>query len=179
MAEFLYGEWKAFLIQFSLFAFLHLTINALLVINQKTSCVLSFLLFATKLTTICTFKQFASLQHLWGHTPGAFQSYLNLMMRECPIFLIQFCRYLYKFPTSGNQICYIIVKYFFHFSCHDASLAIKSVFDKFQSVVIASGMLSPIDPYPRLINFNPVVSRSFTMSLTRDSICPMVLTRWR
>lgn len=64
-------------------------------------------------------------------------------------------------------------------SCHDASLAIKPVFDRFQSVVITSGTLSPIDLYPRLLNFNPVVSRSFTMSLTRDCICPMVLTRGR
>ncbi|KAF5947227.1 hypothetical protein HYC85_013184 [Camellia sinensis] len=62
-------------------------------------------------------------------------------------------------------------------SCHDASLAIKPVFERFQTVVITSGTLSPIDLYPRLLNFNPVVSRSFTMSLTRDCICPMVLTR--
>lgn len=62
-------------------------------------------------------------------------------------------------------------------SCHDASLAIKPVFERFQSVVITSGTLSPIDLYPRLLNFNPVVSRSFTMSLTRDCICPMVLSR--
>ncbi|KAK9146708.1 hypothetical protein Sjap_006611 [Stephania japonica] len=62
-------------------------------------------------------------------------------------------------------------------SCNDASLAIKPVFDRFQSVVITSGTLSPIDLYPRLLNFNPVISRSFTMSLTRDCICPMVLTR--
>ncbi|KAL6208581.1 hypothetical protein ACLB2K_019530 [Fragaria x ananassa] len=62
-------------------------------------------------------------------------------------------------------------------SCHDASVAIKPVFDRFQSVVITSGTLSPIDLYPRLLNFNPVVSRSFTMSLTRECICPMVLTR--
>lgn len=67
----------------------------------------------------------------------------------------------------------------FQLCCHDASLAIKPVFERFQSVVITSGTLSPIDLYPRLLNFNPVVSRSFTMSLTRDCICPMVLTRGR
>ncbi|KAG0454476.1 hypothetical protein HPP92_023768 [Vanilla planifolia] len=61
--------------------------------------------------------------------------------------------------------------------CHDASLAIKPVFDRFQSVIITSGTLSPIDLYPRLLNFHPVISRSFMMSLTRDCICPMVLTR--
>ncbi|MFS8027643.1 putative DNA helicase [Helianthus anomalus] len=62
-------------------------------------------------------------------------------------------------------------------SCHDASLAIKPIFDRFQSVVITSGTLSPIDLYPRRLNFNLVVSRSFTMSLTRHCICPMVLSR--
>lgn len=67
----------------------------------------------------------------------------------------------------------------FQLCCHDASLAIKPVFERFQSVVITSGTLSPIDLYPRLLNFNPVVSRSFTMSLTRDCICPMVLSRGR
>jgi Rad3-related DNA helicase len=64
-------------------------------------------------------------------------------------------------------------------SCLDASLAIKPVFERFQSVVITSGTLSPIDLYPRLLNFNPVISRSFEMSLTRDCLCPMILTRGR
>ncbi|KAI3990955.1 hypothetical protein MKX01_026139 [Papaver californicum] len=49
--------------------------------------------------------------------------------------------------------------------CHDASLAMKPVFDHFQSVVVTSGTLDPID------------LPSFTMSMTRDCICPMVLTR--
>ncbi|KAH9318268.1 hypothetical protein KI387_020037, partial [Taxus chinensis] len=62
-------------------------------------------------------------------------------------------------------------------SCLDASLAIKPVFQRFQSVIITSGTLSPIDLYPRLLNFNPVISQAFTMSLTRDCLCPMVLTR--
>lgn len=61
--------------------------------------------------------------------------------------------------------------------CLDASLAIKPVFERFQSVIITSGTLSPIDLYPKLLNFNPVIIQSFTMSLTRDCLCPMVLTR--
>ncbi|XP_058745503.1 general transcription and DNA repair factor IIH helicase subunit XPD-like [Vicia villosa] len=60
--------------------------------------------------------------------------------------------------------------------CHDASLAIKPVFERFQSVVITSGTLSPINLYPRLLKFSPVVSRSFKISVPRDCICPMVLT---
>ena len=52
-------------------------------------------------------------------------------------------------------------------SCLDASLAMKPVFSKFQSVVITSGTLSPIDLYPKILNFNPVVIQSFKMTLTR------------
>ena len=56
-------------------------------------------------------------------------------------------------------------------SCLDASLAVKPVFEKFQTVVITSGTLSPIDLYPRILNFNPVAIQSFTMTLTRrDSL---------
>ena len=52
-------------------------------------------------------------------------------------------------------------------SCLDASLAVKPVFQKFQTVVITSGTLSPIDLYPRILNFNPVAIQSFAMTLTR------------
>ncbi|KAL6748525.1 hypothetical protein V8C86DRAFT_1139607 [Haematococcus lacustris] len=62
-------------------------------------------------------------------------------------------------------------------SCLDASLAMRPIFSKFQSVVITSGTLSPIDLYPRILNFNPVAIQSFAMTLTRDCICPVVLTR--
>jgi len=62
-------------------------------------------------------------------------------------------------------------------ACLDASLAMKPVFKKFQSVVITSGTLSPIDLYPKLLNFHPVAIQSLTMTLTRDCLCPVVLTR--
>eukprot|EP00232_Nephroselmis_pyriformis_P011466 CAMPEP_0182884768 /NCGR_PEP_ID=MMETSP0034_2-20130328/19199_1 /TAXON_ID=156128 /ORGANISM="Nephroselmis pyriformis, Strain CCMP717" /LENGTH=743 /DNA_ID=CAMNT_0025017989 /DNA_START=145 /DNA_END=2373 /DNA_ORIENTATION=+ len=62
-------------------------------------------------------------------------------------------------------------------ACLDASLAVRPVFERFQSVVITSGTLSPIELYPRLLNFNPVVIQSFAMTLTRECICPMVVTR--
>ncbi|KAF5843023.1 DNA repair helicase [Dunaliella salina] len=62
-------------------------------------------------------------------------------------------------------------------SCLDASLAMRPVFSKFQSVIITSGTLSPIELYPRILNFNPVSIQSFSMTLPRDCICPVVLTR--
>ncbi|CAH0493762.1 unnamed protein product [Peronospora farinosa] len=62
-------------------------------------------------------------------------------------------------------------------TCLDASLAIRPVFERFSSVIITSGTLSPIDLYPRLLNFNPVIRESLPMSVYRSSICPLVITR--
>ena len=64
-----------------------------------------------------------------------------------------------------------------HGAFADASLAIKPVFDRFQSVILTSGTLSPLDMYPRILNFHPVVSRSLEMSMTRPCICPVVVTK--
>jgi len=61
--------------------------------------------------------------------------------------------------------------------CLDASLAMKPVFARFNSVFITSGTLSPRDLYPQLLNFTPVVSCSLEMTLTRECICPLVVTR--
>jgi DNA excision repair protein ERCC-2 len=62
-------------------------------------------------------------------------------------------------------------------SCLDASLAMKPIFAKFQTVVITSGTLSPLDLYPRILSFRPVAIASLGMTLTRDCLCPVVLTR--
>ena len=64
-----------------------------------------------------------------------------------------------------------------HLSCLDASLAMRPVFTKFQTVVITSGTLSPIDLYPKILNFHPVALASLNMTLTRECLCPVVLTR--
>jgi hypothetical protein len=53
----------------------------------------------------------------------------------------------------------------------------RPVFGKYQSVIITSGTLSPIDLYPRILNFSPVAIQSFNMTLTRECLCPVVLTR--
>ena len=62
-------------------------------------------------------------------------------------------------------------------SCLDASLAIAPVFERFDNVFITSGTLSPIDLYPKLLSFNPVACISLPMTLTRDCLCPIVITR--
>lgn len=65
----------------------------------------------------------------------------------------------------------------FQFSCMDSSLAIKNVFAKYNTVVITSGTLSPLDIYPKLLQFTPMFSKSFPMTLSRKCVCPIVITR--
>ena len=62
-----------------------------------------------------------------------------------------------------------------HFRCLDASIAIRPVFERFQSVVITSGTLSPLDMYPRILDFHPVIMSSFTMTLARQCILLMIV----
>lgn len=71
-----------------------------------------------------------------------------------------------KTPTVINPIL--------HFSCLDSSIAMKPIFQRFQSVVITSGTLSPIDMYPKILDFQPVLMSSFTMTLARPCLLPMV-----
>ena len=72
-------------------------------------------------------------------------------------------------PTISNPIL--------HFSCLDASIAIKPVFERFQSVIITSGTLSPLEMYPKILDFRPVLAVSFTMTLSRQCILPMIVTK--
>ncbi|KAH6543197.1 general transcription and DNA repair factor IIH helicase subunit XPD [Parastagonospora nodorum] len=64
-----------------------------------------------------------------------------------------------------------------HFTCLDAAIAIKPVFERFYSVIVTSGTMSPLDMYPRMLNFNTVVQESFTMTLTRKTFLPMIVDR--
>ncbi|KAG6820366.1 hypothetical protein H0H93_001558 [Arthromyces matolae] len=65
----------------------------------------------------------------------------------------------------------------FHFTCLDPSLAIKPVFERFSSVVITSGTISPLDMYPKMLQFTPVVQETYPMTLTRNAFLPLVITR--
>ncbi|KAE9396045.1 DNA repair helicase [Gymnopus androsaceus JB14] len=65
----------------------------------------------------------------------------------------------------------------FHFTCLDPSLAIKPVFERFSTVVITSGTISPLDMYPKMLQFTPVVQETYPMTLTRNAFLPLVITR--
>jgi DNA excision repair protein ERCC-2 len=64
-----------------------------------------------------------------------------------------------------------------HFTCLDAAIAIKPVFDRFSSVIITSGTISPLDMYTRMLGFDAVVMESYTMTLARKSFLPLIVTR--
>jgi DNA excision repair protein ERCC-2 len=64
-----------------------------------------------------------------------------------------------------------------HLTCLDAAIAIKPVFERFYSVIVTSGTMSPLDMYPRMLNFQTVVQESFTMTLTRKSFLPLIVDR--
>ncbi|KAJ2512815.1 TFIIH/NER complex ATP-dependent 5'-3' DNA helicase subunit [Coemansia sp. RSA 1939] len=64
-----------------------------------------------------------------------------------------------------------------HLVCLDAAIAIKPVFQRFHTVVITSGTLSPLDMYPKMLEFTPTVQESFTMTLARTCFAPMVVIR--
>ncbi|RMZ89543.1 hypothetical protein DV736_g3225, partial [Chaetothyriales sp. CBS 134916] len=80
---------------------------------------------------------------------------------------------LEPFETEQAQIPNPIL----HFACLDAAIAIKPVFERFSSVIITSGTISPLDMYPKMLNFSTVLQESYPMSLTRKSFLPMIVTR--
>ncbi|ODV87148.1 hypothetical protein CANARDRAFT_21119 [[Candida] arabinofermentans NRRL YB-2248] len=63
------------------------------------------------------------------------------------------------------------------FTCLDASIAMKPVFERFSSVIITSGTISPLDMYPKMLDFETVVQESYTMTLDRRSFLPMIVTK--
>ncbi|TXT12554.1 uncharacterized protein COLE_02964 [Cutaneotrichosporon oleaginosum] len=65
----------------------------------------------------------------------------------------------------------------FRFTCLDPSLAIAPIFERFGSVIITSGTISPLDMYPKILQFQPVIQESYPMTLTRNAFLPMVITR--
>ncbi|KAI6781986.1 DNA repair helicase-like protein [Emericellopsis cladophorae] len=64
-----------------------------------------------------------------------------------------------------------------HFTCLDAAIAIRPVFDRFYSVIITSGTISPLEMYPKMLDFPTVVQESYTITLARRSFLPMIVTR--
>lgn len=80
---------------------------------------------------------------------------------------------LEPFETENSTVPNPILR----FSCLDASIAIKPIFEKFSSVIITSGTISPLDMYPKMLNFDTVIQQSYSMTLDRRSFLPMIVTK--
>ncbi|PXF42810.1 DNA repair helicase XPD [Gracilariopsis chorda] len=62
-------------------------------------------------------------------------------------------------------------------ACLDASLAMRPVFNKFQSVILTSGTISPLPLYAKILGFQPAIMRSLSMSMQRQAMCPLIVSR--
>merc|ERR1711865_1330605 len=61
--------------------------------------------------------------------------------------------------------------------CLDPSLAMQPIFSRFQTVILTSSTLSPLHIYPKLLQFEPVVTKSIPMTTIRPSIYPLMISR--
>jgi DNA excision repair protein ERCC-2 len=61
--------------------------------------------------------------------------------------------------------------------CCDPGLALRWIFERFSSVVLTSGTLSPLDFYPRILSFSTVVSASFNRTMSRECVLPCIVSR--
>eukprot|EP01133_Synstelium_polycarpum_P009158 gene9158-10747_t len=61
----------------------------------------------------------------------------------------------------------------FQFCCLDASIGMKPIFERFRSVVLTSGTISPLDIYTKILDFRPSMVEQLPMSLQQmASIVP-------
>ncbi|XP_026192298.1 general transcription and DNA repair factor IIH helicase subunit XPD [Cyclospora cayetanensis] len=61
--------------------------------------------------------------------------------------------------------------------CLDASLAMQPVLKRFKSVILTSGTISPLELYPKILSFVPLIAESFPVSMDRACFCPMIVAR--
>lgn len=62
-------------------------------------------------------------------------------------------------------------------SCLDASVAMSHVFKSFRNVIITSGTLSPIEMYPKILDFVPSSVVEIGVTLSRNSVSPLIVTK--
>lgn len=59
----------------------------------------------------------------------------------------------------------------------DSSLAMAPVFNNFKTVILTSGTMSPLEIYPKILNFKPFLNISIEIELSRNSIQPIIITK--
>jgi DNA excision repair protein ERCC-2 len=62
-------------------------------------------------------------------------------------------------------------------SCLDCSLCMKPIWKAFPSVILTSGTISPVNIYPKILGFEPVIAKSINIQIGRNPICPVIMGR--
>ena len=60
-------------------------------------------------------------------------------------------------------------------SCLDASLPLQVIWKKFPSVILTSGTISPLTLYPKMLGFQPVVTKTINIQIGRNPISPIII----
>lgn len=80
-------------------------------------------------------------------------------------------------PYPVYQDDHLLYDPLLQFYCMDASLATSPIFTKFRNVILTSGTISPMEIYPKMLNFEPRISRAFDIRLPRNAIEPLIMTK--
>uniref|UniRef100_A0A1I7XS96 General transcription and DNA repair factor IIH helicase subunit XPD n=1 Tax=Heterorhabditis bacteriophora TaxID=37862 RepID=A0A1I7XS96_HETBA len=118
---------------------------------------------AERLSNLSRTLEFADASELWALTQIATLATLVSTYSKGFSVIVE--------PGEGNQPAMLTL------SCMDASIAIRPVMERFQTVVITSGTLSPLEMYPKILDFDPAVMASLTMTLARPCLSPLVVAR--
>lgn len=81
----------------------------------------------------------------------------------------------FKVVFQPNPMDAVLGESLITLACLDASVAMQPIWTSFPSVVLTSGTISPLEMYPKLLNFKPIVIRSIDIELSRNSIAPMII----
>ncbi|KAJ1917417.1 TFIIH/NER complex ATP-dependent 5'-3' DNA helicase subunit [Mycoemilia scoparia] len=122
---------------------------------------------AERLSSLVRTLELTDLEDYWALSRVA--SFATICSTYEKGFMVLFEPYENDTDKSPNPIL--------HLTCLDPSIVVQPVFNRFSTVVVTSGTLSPLDMYPRMLKIYPVIQKSYTMSLTRSCFLPMVITR--
>ncbi|PVU88778.1 hypothetical protein BB561_005702 [Smittium simulii] len=120
-----------------------------------------------RLASLVRTLEINDLEDYWGLQKIA--SFATLISTYDEGFVVLFEPFESESSTVPNPIL--------HLACLDAAIAMQPVVNRFDTVVITSGTLSPIDMYPKMLKIKAAVTESYTMTLTRSCFLPMIVTR--
>lgn len=61
-------------------------------------------------------------------------------------------------------------------SCLDPSIIMNPLYNRFKSIIITSGTLSPINFYTKILNLSPIEINSINMTVPRKCLFPLIIT---